>query len=78
MPVRTCASVRLPGPAATRKAGVTPIFCTGLVNAMEAVLQVSGQAGAVQRAGIRRAAAHGCHGYAQQGNVFAIFEGVSA
>ncbi|HEV8096554.1 MAG TPA: thiolase family protein [Burkholderiales bacterium] len=51
-----------------------PIFCTGLVNAAEAVLQVAGQAGAVQRTNVRRAAAHGCHGYAQQGNVVIVFE----
>jgi len=53
-----------------------PLFCTGLVGAAEAVLQVAGQAGAVQVAGARRAAAHSCHGYAQQGNVFMIFEKV--
>jgi acetyl-CoA acetyltransferase len=52
-----------------------PLFCTGLVNAAEAVLQVAGQAGAVQRPSVKRAAAHGCHGYAQQGNVVMIFEG---
>jgi acetyl-CoA acetyltransferase len=52
-----------------------PLFCTGLVGAAEAVLQVAGQAGAVQVHGVRRAAAHSCHGYAQQGNVFMIFEG---
>jgi len=51
-----------------------PYFCTGLVNAVEAVLQVSNQAGAVQRDGVRRAAAHGCHGCAQQGNVVMVFE----
>ena len=51
-----------------------PLFCSGLVNAAEAVLQVAGQAGAVQRPGVRRAAAHGCHGYAQQGNVVMVFE----
>ena len=51
-----------------------PLFCNGLVNAMEAVLQASGRAGPVQKAGARRSAAHGCHGYAQQGHVFAIFE----
>jgi acetyl-CoA acetyltransferase len=51
-----------------------PIFCTGLINAAEAVLQVAGQAGAVQRPNVRRAAAHGCHGYAQQGNVVIVFE----
>jgi acetyl-CoA acetyltransferase len=52
-----------------------PYFCTGLVNAAEAVLQVSGRAGAVQVKGAKRAAAHGCHGFAQQGNAVAIFEG---
>jgi acetyl-CoA acetyltransferase len=55
-----------------------PFFCTGLVNAMEAALQVAGRAGSTQRPGVRRAAAHGCHGYAQQGNVFVVFEGGSA
>ena len=53
-----------------------PYFCTGLVHAAEAVLQVSGRAGAVQVKGAKRAAAHGCHGFAQQGNCVAIFEGV--
>jgi acetyl-CoA acetyltransferase len=53
-----------------------PLFCSGLVNAAEAVLQVAGKAGAVQRPRARRAAAHGCHGYAQQGNVVMVFEGV--
>lgn len=53
-----------------------PYFCTGLVNAAEAVLQVAGRAGAVQVDGAKRAAAHGCHGFAQQGNAVAIFEGV--
>jgi len=52
-----------------------PYFCTGLVNAAECVLQIAGRAGAVQLPGVRRAAAHGCHGYAQQGNVVTIFEG---
>jgi acetyl-CoA acetyltransferase len=51
-----------------------PLFCTGLVNAAEAVLQVSGKAGAVQRQNVKRAAAHCCHGYAQQGNVVVVFE----
>ena len=51
-----------------------PLFCSGLVNAAEAVLQVAGQAGAVQRPGTKRAAAHSCHGYAQQGNVVMVFE----
>lgn len=53
-----------------------PYFCSGLVNAAEAVLQVAGRAGAVQVPGARRAAAHGCHGFAQQGNVAVIVEGV--
>lgn len=52
-----------------------PVFCCGLVNVAEAVFQVSGRAGSVQRPRARRAAAHGCHGYAQQGNVVVVFEG---
>jgi len=55
-----------------------PLFCTGLVNAAEAVLQVSGKAGEVQRAAVKCAAAHSCHGYAQQGNVVALFESAGA
>lgn len=55
-----------------------PFFCMGLINAAEAILQVAGQAGAVQVAGARRAAAHGCHGFAQQGNVVAVVERVAA
>jgi acetyl-CoA acetyltransferase len=55
-----------------------PIFCTGLINAAEAVLQITGRAGAVQRPNVRRAAAHGCHGYAQQGNVVIVFESAGA
>lgn len=51
-----------------------PLFCTGLVNAAEAVLQVSGTAGAIQRTGVRRSAAHSCHGFAQQGNAVVVFE----
>lgn len=51
-----------------------PLFCSGLINAGEAVLQVAGAAGAVQRRGAKRAAAHSCHGYAQQGNVVMVFE----
>lgn len=50
-----------------------PVFCTGLINAAEAVLQVAGQAGPVQVAGARTALAHGCFGCAQQGHVVAIF-----
>ena len=53
-----------------------PLFCTGLVNAAEAVLQVAGRAGPVQRPDAKRAAAHSCHGYAQQGNVVMVFETV--
>jgi len=55
-----------------------PFFCSGLVNAAEAVLQVAGRAGPVQRQGARRAAAHGCHGCAQQGNVVMVFEQAEA
>jgi len=55
-----------------------PTFCTGLINAAEAVLQASGRAGEVQRLGARWTAAHGCHGYAQQGNVVIVFESVGA
>lgn len=53
-----------------------PFFCAGLVNAAEAILQVSGRAGEVQRPGARRAVAHGCHGFAQQGNVVVVIERV--
>jgi acetyl-CoA acetyltransferase len=53
-----------------------PYFCTGLVHAAEAVLQVSGRAGPGQAAGASLALAHGSHGYAQQANVVAIFAGV--
>jgi acetyl-CoA acetyltransferase len=52
-----------------------PYFCAGLVNAAEAVLQLAGAAGPVQRPRARWAAAHQAHGYAQQANVVAIFEG---
>lgn len=51
-----------------------PLFCSGLINAAEAILQVADRAGAVQRANVKRAAAHSCHGYAQQGNVVMVFE----
>ncbi len=53
-----------------------PYFCTGMNNAAEAILQVNGQAGPVQVQGARFAAAHGSHGFAQQGNVAVVFEGV--
>ena len=55
-----------------------PLFCTGLIGAVEAVLQVSGNAGEVQRPNVRRAAAHSCHGYAQQGNTIVCFEKVES
>ncbi len=58
--------------------GQNPFFCRGLVNAVEAVLQVSGRAGANQVAGARRALAHGSCGFAQQGHGFVAFEGVPA
>lgn len=53
-----------------------PYFCTGLVNAAEAVLQLAGRAGPMQRPRPRWAAAHGTHGFALQGNAVAVFEGV--
>lgn len=55
-----------------------PYFCTGLVNAAEAVLQVSGQAGAHQVKGARRALAHGSSGFAQQAHGFVAMEGMQA
>ena len=51
-----------------------PFFCAGLINAAEAILQVAGQAGPVQVEGARRAVAHGCHGFAQQGSVVMVIE----
>ena len=51
-----------------------PYFCNGLVNAAEAVLQIAGRAGPVQRPNVRRALSHGCHGFAQQGNVVVTFD----
>ncbi|MBU2550195.1 MAG: thiolase family protein [Proteobacteria bacterium] len=55
-----------------------PYFCSGLVNMAEAVLQVSGRAGPVQVQGARRGVGHGCHGFAQQANIVAVFESVEA
>jgi acetyl-CoA acetyltransferase len=55
-----------------------PLFCSGLVNVVEAVLQLSGRAGGVQRERARRAVAHSCHGFAQQGNVAIVLEGEGA
>ena len=54
-----------------------PYFCTGLVNAAEAALQVSGRAGPHQVKGARRALAHGSSGFAQQTHGFVMMEGVS-
>lgn len=51
-----------------------PLFCSGLMNAAEAVLQVAGEAGEVQVPDARFAVAHGSHGFAQQGHTFAAFE----
>ena len=53
-----------------------PYFCTGLIAAGEAVLQVAGRAGPVQVANVRRAAAVGLCGFAAQSAAAAIFEGV--
>ena len=55
-----------------------PYFCTGLVNAAEAALQVSGRAGPHQVKGAKRALAHGSSGFAQQTHGFVIMEGVQA
>lgn len=51
-----------------------PLFCTGLVNAAEAVLQLGGRAGPVQVPQARFAIAHGSHGFAQQAHTFVAFE----
>ena len=51
-----------------------PYFCTGLVNAAECVLQVTGAAGLVQVPEARLGIAHGCLGFAQQGNVAVVLE----
>jgi acetyl-CoA acetyltransferase len=55
-----------------------PFFCTGLVNAVEAALQVSGRAGGVQVKDAKHVAAHGTHGFAQQGHAIVIMERVAA
>ena len=55
-----------------------PYFCTGLVNAAEAALQVSGRAGPHQVKGAKRALAHGSSGFAQQTHGFVVMEGVQA
>lgn len=54
-----------------------PFFCSGLVNAAEAVLQAAGRAGAVQVSDARWTAAHGVHGFAAQGSVVAVFDGAT-
>jgi acetyl-CoA acetyltransferase len=51
-----------------------PYFCTGLVHAAEATLQVSAKAGRTQIQGARLAAAHSAHGFAQQGHVTVLLE----
>jgi acetyl-CoA acetyltransferase len=53
-----------------------PYFCTGLINLIEAVEQVRGAAGPAQQQQTSFAAAHGQHGFAQQGNVVAVVEHV--
>lgn len=53
-----------------------PYFCAGLINLIEAVEQVRGTGGPVQQSQKRFAAAHGQHGFAQQGNVVAVVERV--
>jgi acetyl-CoA acetyltransferase len=55
-----------------------PYFCTGLVNAAEAILQVSGRAGAHQVPAARYALGHGTSGFSQQTHGFALFERVEA
>lgn len=70
-----------PGVALSPSGGAwaqNPYFCTGLVNAVEATLQVSGRAGAVQVKNARHVAAHGTHGFAQQGHAVVIMERISA
>jgi acetyl-CoA acetyltransferase len=53
-----------------------PYFCTGLINLIEAIEQVCGAAGPAQQSQTNFAAAHGQHGFAQQGNVVAVVERV--
>ena len=53
-----------------------PYFCMGLINLIEAIEQVRGTAGPVQQSRANVAAAHGQHGFAQQGNVVAVVERV--
>jgi len=58
--------------------GQNPYFCTGLVHAAEAALQVAGRAGSHQVRGARRALAHGSWGFAQQAHGFVVMEGIQA
>jgi acetyl-CoA acetyltransferase len=58
--------------------GQNPFFCTGLVHAAEAALQVAGRAGSHQVEGARRALAHGSWGFAQQAHGFVVMEGIEA
>src|SRR5262249_50208755 len=53
-----------------------PYFCTGLINAAAAILPPSDGAGPIQISNVKRAAAHGSHGFAQQGNVAVVLERV--
>jgi len=53
-----------------------PYFCMGLVNVVEAVRQVADLAGPLQIKKARHAAAHGQHGFAQQGNAVVMLERV--
>ncbi|QAA94613.1 thiolase C-terminal domain-containing protein [Pollutimonas thiosulfatoxidans] len=55
-----------------------PYFCTSMINAAEAVLQVCGSAGTQQVAGAKYAMAHGISGFAQQAHNFMVFEGVQS
>jgi acetyl-CoA acetyltransferase len=52
-----------------------PYFCAGLINLVEATRRVSAPAEGNSKA-IRRAAAHGQHGFAQQGNAVVMIERV--
>ena len=58
--------------------GQNPYFCTGLIHAAEAVLQVAGRAGGHQVRGAKRALAHGTSGFAQQTHGFVVMEGIEA
>jgi acetyl-CoA acetyltransferase len=53
-----------------------PYFCAGLINLIEAIEQLRGNAGAAQQSPTNFTAAHGQHGFAQQGNVVTILERV--